>query len=232
MALVVNIGRLKQGKTTLAVHRASQKAHRVMIDPRGLVRRPGAIVAYSADGFRRGMQALTEGDADEVVFTPRPAANLDDAQLLTFHSDAFGAFSRAVMQWTTDHPRRELAVLVDEAKFYGDITKSPSFMYVIKSCDLDRVDVIVTCHRPKDIKPDLRFHIDKWNLFRTTQEDDLDVIRERATAAVVDQVQQLGDHELVIWNDGDGTSRVHRASWTWFSELSPRGAAAHILELP
>lgn len=229
--VVVNSGRRGEGKTTLAVHQVDKSPKRVMIDPRGLIRRRGAIVATSLDGFRRGLQALTDDDADEVIFTPRPSPDLDDDALLAFYNEAFRGFSRAVMAFVMEHPDARLGVLVDEAKFYGDITKCGSFMWIAKSCNPDRVDLVLTCHRPSDIRPDLRFHINKWNLFRTTQQQDLEVIAERATRAVVDQVQQLEEHHLVIWNDDDATSRVHRAPWTWHSDLAPRGDARHILEL-
>lgn len=231
MAVVVNSGRRGEGKTTLGVFQVDKRDTRVMIDPRGLIRRPGAIVAYTLAGFDRGLQALIDGDTDEVIFTPRPSPRMTDADLLDFYDDAFRGFSRASMAFLMENPDADLGILVDEAKFYGDITKCGSFMWIVKSCNQDNVDLVITCHRPSDIRPDLRFHINKWNLFRTTQEEDLDVIAGRATRAVVDQVQQLGAHELIIWNDDKGTSRAHRAPWTWHCELAPRGAADHILEL-
>jgi len=217
--LVGSSGRRQQGKTTLAVHIADNVDRRFFLDPRQLIRRPGAVVVRSGAALHRVMPQLADGELSEVVYSPTEQ-NL---------SDAFDAFARELRAWTVDHPDIELAALVDEASFYGKLEESEAFMYAVKCCDPEQLHILLTCHRPSDLHPDVRALLNRWCIFRTTQEHDIDVIRKRCKGDVVDQVQQLGEREFIEWNDDDGTYDVHRHPYIWYTELSLPGADRSIL---
>lgn len=205
------------GKTTFAVHVADKVDRRLMLDPRQMIRRPGAVVVRSASALRRVMPQLADGDIDELVYSPT-----EDLP------EAFNAFAMELRELATVKDG-ELAVVVDEASFFGAIEENRAFMFAVKCCDPERLHILLTCHRPSDLHTDIRALLNRWVIFRTTQEHDLDVIRRRCKADVVDLVQTLGDREFVEWNDDDGTYEPHRHPYIWHTELSMPGADRSIL---
>jgi hypothetical protein len=221
--LIGNFGRRGQGKTTLAVYAIDKLDRRAVLDPRSLIRRPGAIVLRSAARLRDGFEALAAGDADELVYSPIEA-----------HRQAFEAFAGELKRWTIEYPDLELGVLIDEASFYAvlDPRAHPNaretFAYVLKACDLERFHVVITCHRPADLAPDIRALMNRWCIFRTTQEHDLAVLRERCSAAVVAIVPTLADREYVAWNDDDATAETNRAPFVWYSDLAPASGGEYL----
>jgi hypothetical protein len=223
--LIGNFGRRSQGKTTLAVYSLDKLDRRAVLDPRSLIRRPGAIVLRSATRLAEAFDALAAGEVDEIVYSPSEN-----------HRAAFEAFAAELKRWILENPDLELGVLIDEASFYAvlDPRAPPSqretFAYVLKACDLERFHLVITCHRPADLAPDIRALMNRWCLFRTTQEHDLAVIKERCTAAVVAVVTTLADREFVAWNDDDASAEVNRAPFVWYSDLAP-AAAGEYLEL-
>lgn len=207
------------GKTTLAVHIADKVDRRLMLDPRRIIRRPGAVVVRTADALRRAMPSLLDGDCLEVVYSP-----------LETLPDAFAAFAGELREWVTRNDGVELATVIDEAQSVA-LQENPAFMYALTSCDIDTFHILLTCHRPSQLHPDIRALLNRWCIFRTTQEHDLDVIRKRCKADVVDVVQQLEDRQFVEWNDDDGTYEVHRYPFIWQTDLSLPGADRSILFL-
>jgi hypothetical protein len=224
--LIGNFGRRQMGKTTLAIYMADKVDRRALLDPRALVRRPGAVIVRSARRLREAFDALAAGDCDEIVYTP-----VDE------HRAAFNAFASELRRWVIEYPALDLAVVIDEASFYEVLdprlppASRADFNFAIKSCDLDRVHVIVTCHRPADLAPDVRALMNRWCLFRTRQEHDLAVIRERCDAAVVDAVQDLADRHFVMWDDDAAEWELNDAPFVWRVDVAPRGAAAHLVEI-
>lgn len=219
--LIGNFGRRFQGKTTLAVWVLDQCERRAVLDSRGLVRRPGAVVVRSAGRLREAFDALAAGDCSEVVYSP-----------LESHGVAFAAFASELRRWVVEFPNLPLGVLVDEASFYKGLDDDDGpFMFVVKTCDVDDVTIILTCHRPTDLPVDIRALLNRWALFRTTQEHDLDAVRRRCGSDVADLVQQLADREYVEWNDDDGSYEVNRSPFIWSTPLAPAGAESRILVL-
>lgn len=216
------MGRRGNGKTTLAVHVADRSRRRLMIDPRGLVRRPGSIVVRAARRLPETIEALAEGDVDDVVYTPA-----ED------HAEAFASFAAQLRRWILDHPKKSLAVVIDEASFYeGDRLKAfGDFRYVVKSCDLDKVRLLVTAHRPTDVHPDIVALADRLCFFRTTLTRDLDIVRAQCGDDVAAIAARLEPRQFVEWNNDDATYRTHRHPVIWFTELKPRGASARITEV-
>lgn len=219
--LIGNFGRRFQGKTTLGVWVVDQVERRAMLDPRQLIRRPGAVVVRSAGRLREAFDALAAGDFAELVYSP-----------LEPHSVAFNAFAGELRRWVVDFPELPIGVLVDEASFYRGLDDDDGpFMFVVKTCDVDAVTIVLTCHRPTDLPVDLRALLNRWALFRTTQEHDVDAVRRRCGSDVADLVQQLADREYVEWNDDDGTHDVNRSPFIWETPLTEPDAADRILVL-
>lgn len=208
------------GKTTLALYIADKVDRRLMLDPRKMIRRPGAVVVRTAAALRRAIPSLVDGEFVEVVYSP--IENL---------SDAFPAFAAELRTWVTEHNDLELAVLIDEARSFGNLADDESFMFSVTTCNPETFHILLTCHRPSQLHPDVRALLNRWCIFRTTQEHDLDVIRKRCKAEVVDLVQQLDDRQFVEWNDDDGTYEVHRYPFIWQTDLSLPGADRSILFL-
>jgi hypothetical protein len=224
-----NIGRRFQGKTTLGVWMIDGEngiERRAILDPRGLIRRRGAVVVRTKTKLRLAFDALAAGDVVEVVYSP-----------IEPHAEAFEAFAGELLHWTQAYNDLEIGVLVDEATFYGALgardpeSRRATFMQVFKSCSLDRFHIVLTCHRPTDLATDVRALLNRWCIFRTTQEHDLEAIRKRCAAAVADEVQQLADRDFVKWDDDDGTYEVNRLHSMWAVTLTEPGAERSILVL-
>jgi hypothetical protein len=219
--LIANFGRRFQGKTTLGAYVVDQVERRAILDPRQLVRRRGAVVVRSAPRLREAFDALAAGDCDEVVYSP-----------LESHAAAFTAFAGELRRWIVDFPDLSIGVLIDEASFYPGLDDDDGpFMFAIKTCDVDAVTIVLTCHRPTDLPVDVRALCNRWALFRTTQEHDVDAVRRRCGSDVADLVQQLADREYVEWNDDDGTYDVNRCPYIWQTTLTEPGAASRIVVL-
>lgn len=212
-------GRMWMGKTTLAMNIAERCERRLVIDPKGKIRRFGATVATTASGLRRAMEALAEGDIDEVVYSPTDD-NLEKA---------FAPFAVELRAWSFDHPELEIAGVVDECAFYGDLSKNLAFTRAVKCSDHDLLHILLTCHRPTEIPYALRGLLNRWCLFRTTGDDEVEAVRRHCGRAVADLVQQLDGREFIEWNDDDGTYEHHRHAYIWHTDLKPRGAEPSIL---
>lgn len=221
--LIGSTGRRLMGKTTLAMHIAERiDGARLVLDPRRLIRRPGAVVARSAAALHRAIPQLRSGEFPEVVYSPT-----EDLP------EAFAAFAAELRAWAADPPEGiDLAAVIDEASFYGALEANADFMFAVKCSDPATFHLVLTCHRPSDLPPDVRALLNHWCIFRTTQEHDLDVIRRRCTADVVTLVQRLSDRSFVDWNDDDGTYDLHTHPAIWHTVLTVPDAADSILDLP
>lgn len=217
------VGRREQGKTTLAYHMASRVAARAIFDPRGNIHHgyrvdtAGALAGAMRD-MRLGVRAWNETTQTEnppiteVVYTPRGDS-----------ASGFEVFSRAVQDWVREDFDRPLAVLVDEIAF-ADLS-CESFRWVARCCSRDRVQIILTCHRPSDVDTSTRAISDHWLLFPCRQEHDLEVIRRRCSEAVATEVQRLERRQFVHWDDTNGTYKVVRRPEAWHVPLSPTPSA-------
>lgn len=225
------VGRREQGKTTLAYHMASRLPERVIFDPRGNIRhglRVDTASEYLSAIKRMRLRVRDElppsnplvMDAEiryappvtEVVYTPR-----GDSQA------GFEVFACGVQEWVREDFDRPLAVLIDEIAF-ADLSCEP-FKWVARCCARERVQIILTCHRPSDIDTSTRAISDHWLLFPCRQEHDLEVIRRRCSERVATEVQQLERRQFVHWDDTAGHYKVVRNAASWHVELSPHPEA-------
>lgn len=203
------IGRREQGKTTLVAHMADKMPQRAIFDPRGILQR--GAVARTVDELREAMAALKAGEISEFSYTPRGDSRA-----------GFIVFSNEIAEWVDQYPMRPLAVVVDEIAF-ADVS-CESFQWVARCCKRDYLHIFVTCHRPSDVDTSLRAISDHWLIFPCRQEHDLDVIRKRCNAEVVEHVQGLTDRHFVHWNDSAGTYTIVKRPEAWYVPLHAQGS--------
>lgn len=218
------LGRREMGKTTLAYAMAQKVAHRVIFDPRGLIRREGSHrVQHSAD-LDSVYDAMIEDELAEVVYTPYE----DDVQV------AFSAFSSMVKTWVISAPNRSLAVLVDEVSFVS--LADPTFQWVLRCCGRKVVNVLLTAHRPVDVPTSVRAITDHWLLFQCRQEHDLAVIVERCSAEAAEHVIRLAPRQFAHWDDERAQLSVNSEPASWYVPINdasaPEGEASLVSHLP
>lgn len=219
--VILNIGRRKRGKTTLAYYQALKVPQRFIFDPRAMIQRPGSVRVHSKSVLReRAFPALQEGEITELVYQPHD----DDIQ------GAFAAFSKLAKEWITTTPEKPLAIMVDETSFVN--LREPAFEWVLKCCESDRIHILLTCHRPADLPVGVRAIADRWCLFQTRQPHDLEVIEERCSPEVARAVQRIEGHTFVVWDDAHASAEVFTNAGAWHIRLkedAPGAPAAVVL---
>jgi hypothetical protein len=204
------IGRRGMGKTTLSYFVSLQSQCRMVFDPRGMVRSPQSTVSQTVRETQAGADLLIDGEITELVVTP--AANVERN---------FEAFCNEAARVLRANPHRLLAVMIDEVRFV-DLTNE-SLDWIMRTSNVDRVQVLFTGHRPKDIPTDIRAIADTWSLFQFTLRRDLDVIAEQCSDAVSQQVQRLQARHFIEWNDQTGTARYFSDPSRWYVKLRMAG---------
>lgn len=192
-------GRRQQGKTTLAYYVAKKKTTVVIFDPRRLF--------HTTDDTYKDASHLYEllNDRAEIIIQP-------DGPV----PESFREVTRDVLDWVEENPEEEISFLVDECYFVDTSNEEyEDFDRLLRFSNRDLVELILTCHRPKDISVNIRSIADRWFMFHTTQEHDLKVIEERCGEKVSNQVRQLKKYQFVLWDDGVGKEKVITDSAFW-----------------
>jgi hypothetical protein len=204
--IYVNLGRRRQGKTTLTAHMSRKVPARLIFDPRGLMQ--FGTTVHSRSALALAFEDLAEGTRQEIVYTPDQDLQAE-----------FIAFSRYCRVWAVKHGQRPLAMVVDEAAFVD--TDIEDFLWILRCSDPTRHHVFVTAHRPSDLSTRLRAIADHWLLFATRQEHDLAVINQRCGANVSRRVAQLQPREFVHWDDALGVYKHYpqRVAQSWHVPL-------------
>lgn len=188
------IGRRELGKTTLARYFAAARAPRLIIDPRA---------QWPSDNAYDGVETvpmLDDLDAgNDVIVQPE---NLQSSV------DNLAAVAK---QYLSEHPARTLSIVCDEAGLYH----LRAWSWLIRCSPRERVNIIITAHRPADISTDIRALADTWCLFRTTQTHDLEAIEDRCGARTVELIQTLDRYQFVSWDDARAEIRLHRNGDAW-----------------
>lgn len=216
--LTLVFGRREQGKTTLGYKLAHDRPRRLIFDPRGMI---GDSRDVTLAELRGSCDLLHSGAVSEVIYTPR-----DDSRL------AFPGFAAEIQNWIEVFPDQSLAVMVDEATL-AEPQRAEAFMWAIRCCRRQVVDIIVTAHRPKDVHTDIRALSDNWCIFAVRQEHDLAVVEERCTVDVVAQVQRLEPRQFIHWDDAKGVAERYPVPSAWYIPLQrefPLGGPA--FEMP
>lgn len=205
--IILIVGRREVGKTTLAKYYGAKMSPRLTVDPRALwprlVRpegddRPGAYVDVNNYYVLEDLES-----GDDVLIVPN---DMDESVA------RLAIVARTYFDGPTD---RRLTVTFDEAALYDRALKL-HWSWMIRCSPRERTTIILTAHRPADIPTDIRALADYWCIFRTTQEHDLEVIKERCSVDVYDHVQTLDRFQFVSWNDAKAEMKIHKNPATWY----------------
>ena len=195
----------------MAYYSAAKIPRRLIFDPRGIIRRPGAVIARSTAVFEVAIDALADGDVAEVVYAT-PIESVKRA--------AFPAFTREAKRFVLEYPSLPIAIVVDELSFVCDRSHlDDDLEWLLKTGNPDLVHIFLTCHRPSDVPVDARAIADYWYIFQTTQEHDLDVIKARCRVDTADRVMGLRDHDFLLWDDARGSAHEFRDPGEWYVRL-------------
>jgi hypothetical protein len=230
--LYLSVGRRELGKTTLVTSRARQVPQRVFLDPRRMIRNADAVTVTEPGEIGPAMLALWEHPETqhELIIAPGPRVR---------PWTCFAALSEATAEWIVRDETAPLAVVLDEMRLIDPDKKADkleAFDFVLRGAPRNVVHVYMTCHRPKDVSPNIRAILDHWMLFRCTQEIDLEAIREVAGPDVVRVVQSLPPYHWLQWDDSKGAALLHATPGAWFVPLkeivSDKGAIDTFAGLP
>lgn len=198
--ITIVLGRREVGKSTLAYHLVRSSRPAVVLDPR---------LMFATD--------------DPIGDLPDDLDGLDDAlgpqsiAIIQPNDDLAGTTRELavwIRDWCRDHPGREtLSILLDECALLDLAT--PEWDWVFRCAPRDRVAIVLTAHRPRDLSTNIRAIADYWCIFRTTQEHDLKVIEERCGVDFVEDVRDLSPREFMVWDDTRAvkTRRDNPAAW-------------------
>jgi hypothetical protein len=204
--LILDFGRRRVGKTTLARKQSLTAPTRVTFDPRKQFQLPGSVILDGKD-----MQLFWQrlDDSTDIVICP-----MGDVQGI------FENVCDTLKLWTDTYPEESIAFLVDESYFIDTPGRTyESFDAMLRFSGSKQIKIIMTAHRPGDISVSIRSIADYLCIFRTTQEHDLKIIRERCGQEVVDLVARLRPRQYVLWDDGESTYRAMLEPSLWFVEF-------------
>lgn len=196
------IGRRELGKTTLARYLASARPKQLIVDPRSQWPVPKGIETYDR------VEPQIAIDLDEgrtVIVQPIDLVECIEGLAIVMRS--------WLMQCQKDGEPPNLAIVLDEAGLYKDALRS--WDWIFRCHPRAHMSILLTAHRPADISTTIRSISDRWCIFRTIQEHDLEAIDERCGKAVTDRVQTLAPYQFVSWDDAqsEATEFLNGALW-------------------
>lgn len=205
------IGRRGLGKSTLGRFIASRNDARVIIDPKFDMRNPNAAIVARTSDIRRAIGELERADRrfDEVVIQPRHMRA------------AFIETTAALDEWRQRDRLAHWTLMLDEWKLIQDalrVEDFADFAYLVRTTTIDRMHIVLTCHRPTDIHPNVRALIDKWLLFRIVEARDVKIIAELSTRASI-RARRLHEREYVLLDARENESEenpstfAHPGAW-------------------
>jgi hypothetical protein len=205
--ITVIIGFTGQGKTTLAEFISQRATTRLKFDPR--------LQFHTTDDVLQNENGLYEllNDRYEVIVQPGRGVAVEED---------FDAVCRVLADWIEDNPHENVCLLVDEGRLVGLNNKSGSlnFDWILRSArEGSPIDVIITCHRPVDINPNIRAIANRLVLFRVMLPGDLDLIEEQCGPTVAEEVKKLVDKQFITWNNSRQTWRKITDSASWKVDL-------------
>lgn len=209
--IVTCLGRRELGKTTLAWFMAQRSDRVIALDPRAMFPTADPIGDLPGDAGELWRRLQDPDDKSPIVVQPA-----DDLP------GTVNALARIVREWC-QNDAGTLAVILDEC----GLLDLRAWDWVFRCSPRDRITVILTAHRPRDISTTVRALADTWCIFRTTQPHDLDALADRCGDDVVLRVRALAPREFVCWDDARGQLSLYRDPSMWFVPLAQtRGAFA------
>lgn len=211
------VGRRELGKTTLALFLTREQRPRVIIDPRHLVIADADQPRLeSAPAVRRWFDQLRE-----------PATERRSLACIVTPSEGMESVFRFTMGECRAWVQQEqpLALVIDESTFV-DLSIEP-FEWLIRCSPRHSTVIVLTQHRPFDIPPRIRSIVDKWCVFRTTEPNDLAVLRERCSKDFAEHAQRLEPRQFLVWDDTvpDHNMRLYADPKQW--HVPTRANAPH-----
>jgi len=174
------IGRRGQGKSTLGRFIASCNDARVIIDPKFDMQNPNAALVARVNDISPAIAELARADRrfDEIVIQPRHMRA------------AFIETTAALERWREQDRFARWTLVLDEWKVIQDslrdkIADLEHLGRLVRMTTVERQHIVITCHRPVDLHPNVRSLIDHWLLFRVTEARDVKVIAELSTRAAL-----------------------------------------------
>ena len=202
---------MRQGKSTLALFIARQSPTRVIYDPRKQFHTSEVVFTGSEDDTFFNML----DNEQEIIVRP----GLDGERWLDFTA-------QEILDWIEQNPGEKICFLIDEANMVGLDAKPqdsfPHLNYLLRSAGEENVNIVITSHRIIEMHPAIRSIATYVCMFRTTHESDLEAIRQKCGAEVMEIVQKLPPNELVVWDDNFGTWKIYSDRSKWFVELNPQ----------
>lgn len=208
--ITVIIGFTGQGKSTLAYRVSTRSTNggpsttRVIFDPRKQFETTSDVLPDS-----NGLYELMD-DRYEVIVRPGRGEAVEEN---------FDHTSKVIADWIEDNPHENISVLVDEGRLVGLNAKLVSlhFDWILRSArEGSPVDVVITCHRPVDVHPDIRAIANRLVFFRVMLPGDLDAIEEQCGPEVAAQVKNLLDRQFITWNNSRQQWRKVDRPETWY----------------
>jgi hypothetical protein len=202
----VIFGRKEQGKSTISFYRARLQSKDIVIWD-ACCQYPVFPAAHTPKQLERLLQLR---DDDGQFITPiayQPAGE---------PKDNFPAFAAAI--WKCK--RRPIVVIVDEASELQTASNmEPSLSRLVRQGHRYGIAVIQNTHRPPDV------HRRSWALasiyifFRTTDELDLERIKEHCGEEVAGHVSKLARFHCVIWNEDKQTYELWTDPSKWYVDI-------------
>ena len=208
--ITVIIGFTGQGKSTLAAFAARRSDTRVFFDPRRQFNTTDDILPDSS-----GLYDLLD-DRYEVVIQPGRGEEL---------TENFDRTCSAIADWIEDNPQEKICLIADEGRLLALYTRTISlnFDWILRSArEGSPIDVIITCHRPVDVHPDIRAIANRLVFFRVMLPNDLAVIEDQCGPEVEQQVSQLQDREYIVWNNSRQQWKKVTDPQTWYVNIDKK----------
>lgn len=208
--ITICIGRMRQGKSTLAKYIANQSPTRIVIDPR---RQFHTSPVYISDVT--GLYELLD-EREEIIVRP----GIEGEGIVE-------PVSEVMLDWIEDgrdaQGSEKICLLVDEANMLGMDAKPqdayPHFNYLLRSAGEDNINVVLTSHRIVEIHPAIRSIAHYLCMFRTTHTADLKAIEDKCGQEVAEKVATIAPREVLVWDDNFGTYRVETDREKWYVDL-------------
>lgn len=210
------IGFTGQGKSTLASFISRRSQTRVVFDPRGQFETSSDILPDAG-----GLYELLD-DRYEVIVRPGRGSEVEEN---------FDETCRVIADWIEDNPHESICILADEGRLIGLYGKTPSlhFDWIVRSArEGSPIDVIITCHRPTDLHPDLRAIANRLVFFRVMLPGDLETIEDQCGPVVAAEVKNLLDKEFLTWNNSRQQWRKVTDPSSWYIRIDRREYSAAI----
>jgi hypothetical protein len=183
--IVLCVGRRHQGKTTLGYSIARRCDSRVILDVRHAI--PSADpVGDLPDDEARLYRQIEAPEWPEIVVRPGE------------HFERTNEYLARSMTGLMRDPDGRIAILLDEAGLIDFGPWDPFF----RTAHPERVILIVTAHRLQDIPPKVRALADWFCLFRTTEPNDIKLVRDQCGERVAAIVPTLAPRVFVQYDAG------------------------------